>query len=142
MVKIIDGEIVQDDDPRVKNRNNQSENRRGGSLNSRIAGLNPPEVPPENSSSRESDPRGRVANDQTNRNQLAQSDSIIDFAAKSLKIDKNYLIIPEFKAIKLTKSKIGLIYVLLGAAVVLVFGQKGALFCIGAFLLWKYSEQR
>jgi hypothetical protein len=122
MVRIINGEIVQDNDPRLRKRNEIPDPRRTGRSN------NESHTP---------------TNDAAAATPQAQSkDNIIDSLAKYLRIEKNIIIIPPIPALKLTESKIGLIYFILIGALTMFVGIKALGFALLMFVVWKHSESR
>ena len=132
MVRIINGEIVQDDDPRLKQRkqfgsqpSNPAAPRRFGDLNSNNDYSTNPQAP-----------QGR------HESTSQEFTNPLDLAAKALGIQNNFITIPEIPFLKMSASKIGLIYVIIVALLWLIFGVKALLFSILVFVLWKHSLTR
>ena len=124
MVRIIDGEIVQDNDPRLR----QS---RGGGRGGVGASSSFP------------DPRRLSSNTPTPATASAapSSSNVIDLVAKYLNIDNRVVTIPAVPALKLTESRVGLIYVLLLALLFIIVGYKALIFAVIVYYIWKNSEQ-
>jgi len=126
MVRIINGEIVQDDDPRLRQRNQPSA---VASPSASVAGR-----------------IGSVLGQQpsSNSGQPAQlpSHNPLDYIAKILKIEQNVITIPaiEISQLKLSATKIGLVYFIPIGLLIVIFGLRGVAFSVALFLLYKHSD--
>ena len=129
-MKIINGEIVQDNDPRL--RKQQQPQAKTESSSSRIRNLN-------DSSNDQQNNNNNTNNN--NNNQNIQQQTPLDIVAKTLKIDKMFITIPAFPKIGiLTSTKIGMIYIILIGILFMVFGYKALLFAIVLFFIYKNSN--
>lgn len=142
MVKIINGEIVQDNDPRLRNINSSSTgNRREANMsgNSRVTDLfsdnNPPQTPNNPNYGQRSHPLSPTASPQHQTNPL-------DMLAQYLHLDDRIITIPPIPQLGFTESKIGLIYFLALGVLCLIFGMRTLLFGVFAYALYKSSEKK
>ena len=117
MVRIINGEIVQDNDPRL---------RRTSQLN------DPRRVDPA--------PGPSTAPSQRPAPAQVQSDPI-QIVARYLKIENRFVTIPALPLLKLTESRVGLVYFILVGLLTLFAGYKALVFAAVMYLIWKHSEQ-
>ena len=115
MVRIINGEIVQDNDPRL---------RRGAPTQ-----LPDPRRTPQAPSSGTPQPPPRQA-----------ESNVIEAVARYLKIENRFITIPAMPALRLTESRVGLVYFLLVGLLTMLLGYKAILFAVVMFIVWKHSE--
>lgn len=125
MVRIINGEIVQDDDPRLRQRNQPST----GS------------VTPATAAGRIGSLLGQAPS--TGGQPAAQiaSQNPLDYVAKILKIEHQVVTIPaiDFYQLKLSATTIPLVNFIPIGLLIVVFGLRGVAFSIALFLLYKHS---
>lgn len=155
MVKIINGEIVQDNDPRLRKTISNttstssttpitSGNRGGG--NRRIHNLNSINNNNENEELNNNQTPNNNLYPQNNNNlirqQQQQYQNPLDLLAKALKIDDRTITIPAIPQLKLTESKIGLIYFLMLGLLCLIFGIRTLLFGVFVYVIFKHSEKK
>ena len=119
MVKIINGEIVQDDDPRLRNRTNASR---------------PTQIPqtPNNPSYAQSSPSSGGA---------TAANNPLEAVATALGINDKYIIIPPIQALGFSESKIPLLYMILLCLMFLIFGVRSLIFAVVVFGMYKHSER-
>jgi len=131
MVKIINGEIVQDNDPRLIQRKSGS--------------VQPASVPTSRVTSLGSESRIPPTPQTPHQTMYPQGHeqpgNPIDIAARALGIHENFITIPAIPALNFTSSKIGLIYVILVLLLVMIFGLRALLFAIICFGLYKHSQK-
>ena len=115
MVRIINGEIVQDNDPRLRRAPTQLPDPRRTPQTSGPGAQQPPPRQPES--------------------------NVIEAVARYLRIENRFIVIPAVPALKLSESRVGLVYFLLVGLLTMVLGLKAILFAAVMFLIWKHSEQ-
>ena len=127
MVRILHGEIVQEDDPRLRQRNQPSAGNASPSASAagRIGSV--------------------LGQPSSNGGQPAQqlpSQNPLDYIAKILKIDQNVVTIPsiDFYQLKLSATRIPLVNFLPIGLLIVIFGLRGVAFSIALFLLYKHSD--
>jgi hypothetical protein len=136
MVRIVNGEIVQDNDPRLRRgAGNQSSSNSSARRVSDIFSSNDEPLTPNNPS------YGRNMNSQP-LTQQQQPQNPLEMIARYLKIDDRTITIPAISAVGFTESKIGLIYFLALGLLCLIFGARTLLFGIFAYGLYKASEKK
>ena len=136
MVKIINGEIVQDNDPRLKQRNFGSDSSASsGAGNVRPGRSNVNDVFSRNN---EASTHGG-----SNYNQGGSKSppNPLDMVATTLGIQDRIITIPAIAPLQLTESKVGLVYILAVLIACFVFGTKAALMVVVFYVLWKKSDQ-
>jgi hypothetical protein len=138
MVRIINGEIVQDNDPRLKNLGNNSSSN-GATM--RAGRSNVKDVFSSSSSGRDgdhqqpsSDPRQRV------QQQQGKPTNPLEMAATALGIQDRFVTIPAVQQVGLTETRVGLIYVAAVGLACFAFGYQAALVAVGGYVLWKKSD--
>lgn len=154
MVKIINGEIVQDNDPRLRKTGTNNGNQNRGQRNHNINSLydNNGNNNNENGSQTPNNPLFPQNNNNNNRNSQQQSSSSslqqsnhqnpLDMLAKVLKIEDRTLTIPAISQLGLTESKIGLIYFVILGLLCLFFGIRTLFFGVFVYVIFKHSEKR
>ena len=132
-MRIINGEIVKDDDPRLKQRPQSSS--AGGSNSSNYS----------NSSSRLRDFNSIPADAASTPPQQPRSnplDNPLQVLARNLKIDGLFLTLPAVPRIGInTPTNVGLIYMLLVGILYLIFDYKALVFAVIMFFIYKNSYQ-
>lgn len=139
-MKIINGEIVQDDDPRLRSR----------ATNSATSSL------PFNSANNSPFSSGRVRDVFSNSNSnsdapagngtsssvpIAQSTgNPLDQLAKILKIDDKFITIPAIPFLKISSGRVGLIYFIAVAILYMVFDYKAVLLAVAVYFMYKTSD--
>lgn len=144
MVRIINGEIVQDNDPRLKQVSaggSSGASMRPGRNNVRdvFSSSYSESIPGSRSQASGStsdpnlDPRIRAQQQQKVVNPL-------DMAATALGIQDRFITIPAVQQAGLTETRVGLIYVGAVGLACFLFGYKAGLVAVGGYVLWKKSE--
>ena len=118
MVRIINGEIVQDNDPRLRRAPTQLPDPR------RI----PQTSSPGTHGSHQPAPQQPQSN-------------VIEALARYLRIENRFITIPAMPALRLSESRVGLVYFLLVGLLTMLVGYKAILFAVVMFVIWKHSEQ-
>ena len=141
MVKIINGEIVRDDDPRLKQRANSaaapsSQGARPGVGRSNIKDVFSKEDSNSDTNSRSRSERSHEPSKKSRKDQSNPLDAI----AKGLGIQDRIITIPAVSAIQISESKVGLIYCLVAILGIVMFGTKAALIVVVFYVLWKKSN--
>jgi hypothetical protein len=143
MVRIINGEIVQDNDPRLR----KGAGSQSSSSNPSSTGNSVRRVSDLLSSNNESSPQtpnnplyGRNMNSPPPQQQQPQNP--LEMIARYLNIDDRTVTIPAISAVGFSESKIGLIYFLALGLLCLIFGARTLLFGVFAYGLYKSSEKK
>eukprot|EP01041_Mallomonas_annulata_P006181 gene6182-12517_t len=135
MVKIINGEIVQDNDPRLRQRTvpqSSSSNSSGtGPRIGRIGGVG--------NSNGGTDERSSQS---PNNNQPPPQPNPIDMLARALGVQDNIITIPAIPAVGFTETRLGLIYVILVVLLCMILGVRALIFSVVVFGLWKHSQRQ
>jgi hypothetical protein len=142
MVRIVNGEIIQDDDPRLRPAAGTGASGSRGAASRRVRDLftsdnerSPASVP--------ITPNNPSYSQRTNNSTPSQeTQNPLDLLAKYLKIDDRLITIPAVPPVGLTESKIGLIYLLALGLLCLIFGLRALFFGIFAYVFYKWSEKR
>jgi len=141
MVRIINGEIVQDNDPRLKQGNSSGGGRsaemRPGRSNVRDVFSSSSSSGADGSAPPNSDPRQRAQQQQ--QQQMKQSNPL-DMAAVALGIQDRFVTIPAVQQAGLSETRVGLIYIGVAMLGCFVFGYKAGLLAVGGYVLWKKSD--
>ena len=127
MVRIINGEIVQDDDPRLRQRN-------------QAAGATP--TPPVGGS-RIGSLVGQTPTPSSNgQPPQSPSQNPLDYVAKILKIEHSVVTIPaiDFYQLKISATRIPLVNFIPIGLLIVIFGLRGVAFSVALFLLYKHSD--
>jgi hypothetical protein len=123
MVKIINGEIVQDDDPRLKNRKPGNvpitpNNPRFGQTRSSESVQ--PEQPPAG----------------------AAPANPLDMVASALGIADKFITVPAIQPLGFTETRLPLIYIIFVGLLCLIFGARSLLFAVFVYVMIKHSERQ
>lgn len=129
MVKIINGEIVQDNDPRLKKATGSNAN---SVYNRKINSINSPVPQTPNNPSYPQQPSSQT-NTQAGSNPL-------ESVAKALGIDKQIITVPAIPPFGFTESKVGLIYFVVLGGLCLIFGLRSLIFGVAVYAMYKVSE--
>ena len=133
-MRIINGEIVKDDDPRLKQRPQSSSAGGSNSSNysnssSRLRDVN--SIPPPDAAS--------TSPQQPHSNPL---DNPLQVLARNLKIDGLFITLPAVPRMGInTPTNVGLIYMLLAGVLYLIFDYKALVFAVIMFFIYKNSYQ-
>lgn len=122
MVKIINGEIVQDDDPRLKNRK-------------------PSNVPQTPNNPRFGQTRSSESAPPQNQ-QRPPAANPLDMIASSLGIGDKFVTIPAIQPLGFTETKLPVIYIILVGLFFLIFGARSLLFAAFVYAMIKHSERQ
>ena len=134
MVRIINGEIVQDNDPRLKNQGIPSNDVRSRRIN-RISSLNSADNDSDENQSQNNTPQ----NQQPVQN---ESENPFMLAAKVLKIENVFITIPSIKQVGIiTETRVNLIYFIIIGIFFMMFGYKALLFAAGLFFMYKQGTK-
>ena len=132
MVKIINGEIVQDNDPRLKQRSVPNSGNNSGTTASRIGRIGEWNESAQNNS-QPHHPRMPAQN--------TSPPNPIETIARALGIQDNYIDIPPIPQLGFSPTRLGLIYVILVGLLFMILGWRSLLFCVVIFGLWKHSQR-
>jgi hypothetical protein len=141
MVRIVNGEIIQDNDPRLQSAAKgvaATTTRRNNVRDLFTADNERTPMTPNNPSYSQRNPSSSssaAASQSTSQNPL-------DLLAKYLKIEDRLITIPAVTPVGLTESKIGLIYLLAFGLLCLFFGTRAFFFGIFAYVFYKFSEKK
>ena len=145
MVRIINGEIVQDNDPRLKQRQpaggNSSNNPGtpgrgnvrdvfGGSGSADGGNVNRSPPPPQGGGGQSRQGQGQGQGKGSNP---------LDMVATSIGIQDRFITIPAVTPLGLTESRVGLIYICAVILACFFFGPTGAVLAVVFYVLWKKS---
>ena len=142
MVKIINGEIVQDNDPRLKQRSQPSSSSSGVNNNPRAGRRNVADVFGSGGSADggNANRSGQGGEDrQQGAPQQQQPQNPLDMIATHLGIQDRIVTIPAVAPLGLTESHVGLIYICAIVLACFFFGFTAALLAVVFYVLWKKS---
>mmetsp|Transcript_26705 Transcript_26705/g.39677 ORF Transcript_26705/g.39677 Transcript_26705/m.39677 type:complete len:149 (-) Transcript_26705:172-618(-) len=136
MVRIINGEIVQDDDPRVHQSNSSS------SHNIRQRGIRDLHSIRNQTTHKSDEPRtpNNPTYEQHNTNQ-APSDPMLPLS-KAMGIHDKFITIPAVPSLGISETRVGLIYFVLIGVLFMIFGTRSLLFALIIFVIYKHSERQ
>lgn len=128
MVKILNGEIVQDNDPRLKQRSAAN----GSSSGSRVRGVHDT-----------ADASTPVHDRRPPNASTKEVGGPLDFLAEKMGLADKFVTIPALPFANLSESKVGVIYIIaVFAATVLLKDLRALLVAIGIYVITKKSESR
>ena len=129
MVRIINGEIVQDDDPRLRQRNQAPATTGATPTSSAAAGSRMGSLLGQQPPLGGQPPRPSTQNP-------------LDYVANILKIENSVVTIPaiDFYQLKLSATRIPLVNFIPIGLLIVIFGLRGVAFSLALFLLYKHSD--
>ena len=137
MVKIINGEIVRDNDPRLKQQGSTGIPSAGSSsLNSRSTGRNNIKDVFSNGS----DVNGSERPSESPKKHKKDQSNPLESIAKALGIQDRTITLPAIGPLQISESKVGLVYCLVAILGIVIFGTKAALIIVVFYVLWKKSN--
>lgn len=143
MVKIINGEIVQDNDPRVKNL--QSAPSSSSTTNGRRGGFQ------DMSSLRQRQQQGGVPMQGGQQRQGGQSgpgaapvaaSGPLDSLATAMGISDKFITIPAIPTLGMSSTRVGLVYFILLGVMYLIFDYRALLFAVIIYGMYKHQGEQ
>jgi hypothetical protein len=136
MVRIINGEIVQDNDPRLRKTSSNTNTRASGNYGrSNISSLHGG-----NSNGAPQTPNNPSYPQNQSRSQNPPSNPL-DMVAKYFGIDQKTITIPAIEPLGFTSTTIGMIYFVVLGGLCLFIGVRALLFGVVIYVLFKISEK-
>mmetsp|Transcript_13280 Transcript_13280/g.21741 ORF Transcript_13280/g.21741 Transcript_13280/m.21741 type:complete len:152 (+) Transcript_13280:89-544(+) len=144
MVRIINGEIVQDNDPRLKNYPNSSQSS-GASSSGRRGFQDMSSLRQRQQQSGSSHSTGPGAsNPQSGQHgrdgQAPPSASPLDGLANAIGISDKFITIPAIPPLGLSSTRIGLVYFLLLGVMYMLFDYRAFLFALVVYVMFKHQQ--
>ena len=134
MVRIINGEIVQDDDPRLRGNTSRRDatSGRAGNIRTMASLRSQQEAPPrggDTGSRRGATPRGDATSDP------------LDSLSNALGLSDKFVTIPSIPFLGFTSTRLNVIYLLLLGVMYLLFDYRALLFAVIVYGIYKHQEE-